>query len=101
MGKNDREYWKGYRAAEEEYSVVPWVVFFGCVGAASLICLFNFAGDDGDYVNVRDLGSRLCQNAGLNYSRVTYDIPYYESTPVIHCKNATTQSVYDGVVVLE
>ena len=91
--------------------------FFPGLGLGAIVIFIMFGlyliGDQSDAINTRLFGQRLCESKGLQYdyrtflpqeevtSNINTNVPVNTNVPLIHCKQNTTETIYDGVVVKE
>jgi hypothetical protein len=74
-----------------------WSFFLGVIVIAIVIVCID---GNSQPVDVNSFGTSLCESKGLVYNNYTWK-EGVSHVPVIHCKQNNTQSVYDGVVVLD
>lgn len=83
---------------KDDYDMILWLSPVFLIGMiAGILLLSCLQGSDTMPVNIPVFGERLCASQGYSFHNYTMK----DSVPTIRCKLNTTESVYDGVVILE
>ena len=86
----------------EQWGIILLLILAG-IGTFFML-LLSVSGDMADIINVRELGTILCEERGLKYDHretIFINESNMKVVPKIYCKNTTEKKILDGIIVLE